>query len=196
MIHDAFSAGVEPGGLYSSYEIKILICYMLKGVGEPMSRQAIMELLSGNGMANFFETGAAIDELVRLNNLVAGENDTVSLTETGEQIAATLSGMIPYTLRERSVKAALQMLTRIRRERENSVTIERLEHGVAVTCTMNDSQEPLMSVTLRVADELQAELIKENFLNDPTIVYRSMLAVLTGDAGMERADTRIIIQLK
>ena len=161
-----------------------------------MSRQAIMELLSGNGMANFFETGAAIDELVRLNNLVAGENDTVSLTETGEQIAATLSGMIPYTLRERSVKAALQMLTRIRRERENSVTIERLEHGVAVTCTMNDSQEPLMSVTLRVADELQAELIKENFLNDPTIVYRSMLAVLTGDAGMERADTRIIIQLK
>ena len=196
MIHDAFSAGVEPGGLYSSYEIKILICYMLKGVGEPMSRQAIMELLSGNGMANFFETSAAIDELVRLNNLVAGKNDTVSLTETGEQIAATLSGMIPYTLRERSVKTALQMLTRIRRERENSVTIERLEHGVAVTCTMNDSQEPLMSVTLRVADELQAELIKENFLNDPTLVYRSMLAVLTGDAGMERADTRIIIQLK
>ena len=29
MIHDAFSAGVEPGGLYSSKDIKILICYML-----------------------------------------------------------------------------------------------------------------------------------------------------------------------
>ena len=161
-----------------------------------MDRQTVMELLSGNGMANFFETGAAIDELIRLNNLIAGENDTIALTETGEQIATTLSGMIPYTLRERSVKTALQMLTRIRRERENSVSVERLDHGFAVTCTMNDSHEPLMAVTLRVADELQAELIKENFLNDPTIVYRSMLAVLTGDAGMERADTRIVIQLK
>ena len=28
MTHDAFSAGVEPGGLYSSKDIRILICYM------------------------------------------------------------------------------------------------------------------------------------------------------------------------
>lgn len=34
MIHDAFSAGVEPGGLYSGDEIKVLICYLLMHVSE------------------------------------------------------------------------------------------------------------------------------------------------------------------
>lgn len=69
MNHDGLSAGVEPGGLYSPQQIKILICYMLDGAGEPMPRQAVLDIIAGGGMANFFETGAAIDELVRLQNL-------------------------------------------------------------------------------------------------------------------------------
>lgn len=195
MNHDAFSAGVEPGGLYTSQEIKILICYMLLGVGEPMERQMVTELIAGNGMANFFETAAAVDELARQGHLTEKEG-RISLTETGRQVGDTLAGMIPYTLRERSVKAALQLLTRIRREQENTVELEKLDHGYRVTCTIQDSASPLMSVSLRVADDMQAGLIRENFLDDPTLLYRSLLAILTGDAGMRRADTEIAIRLK
>ena len=194
-IQDAFSAGVEPGGLYTSQEIKILICYMLLGVGEPMERQMVTELIAGNGMANFFETAAAVDELARQGHLTE-EEGRISLTETGRQVGDTLAGMIPYTLRERSVKAALQLLTRIRREQENTVELEKLDHGYRVTCTIQDSASPLMSVSLRVADDMQAGLIRENFLDDPTLLYRSLLAILTGDAGMRRADTEIALRLK
>ena len=194
-IQDAFSAGVEPGGLYTSQEIKILICYMLLGVGEPMERQMVTELIAGNGMANFFETAAAVVELARQGHLTE-EEGRISLTETGRQVGDTLAGMIPYTLRERSVKAALQLLTRIRREQENTVELEKLDHGYRVTCTIQDSASPLMSVSLRVADDMQAGLIRENFLDDPTLLYRSLLAILTGDAGMRRADTEIAIRLK
>ena len=196
MMHDTFTDGVEPGGLYNSQEIKILICYMLMGAGEPMSRQAVQEILFGNGMANFFEITGAIDELIRLNNLTEKEDGALELTETGRQAAGTLSGMIPYTLRERSVKSALQMLTRIRRERENSVTIEKLEHGYNITCTINDHRQPLMSFTLLVADQLQANMIKDNFLDNPVLLYRTMLAVLTGDGQFSHNDTRILIDLK
>ena len=194
-IQDTFFAGVEPGGLYTSQEIKILICYMLLGVGEPMERQMVTELIAGNGMANFFETAAAVDELARQGHLTE-EEGRISLTETGRQVGDTLAGMIPYTLRERSVKAALQLLTRIRREQENTVELEKLDHGYRVTCTIQDSASPLMSVSLRVADDMQAGLIRENFLDDPTLLYRSLLAILTGDAGMRRADTEIAIRLK
>ena len=194
-IQDAFSAGVEPGCLYTSQEIKILICYMLLGVGEPMERQMVTELIAGNGMANFFETAAAVDKLARQGHLTE-EEGRISLTETGRQVGDTLAGMIPYTLRERSVKAALQLLTRIRREQENTVELEKLDHGYRVTCTIQDSASPLMSVSLRVADDMQAGLIRENFLDDPTLLYRSLLAILTGDAGMRRADTEIAIRLK
>ena len=164
-------------------------------VGEPMERQMVTELIAGNGMANFFETAAAVDELARQGHLTEKEG-RISLTETGRQVGDTLAGMIPYTLRERSVKAALQLLTRIRREQENTVELEKLDHGYRVTCTIQDSASPLMSVSLRVADDMQAGLIRENFLDDPTLLYRSLLAILTGDAGMRRADTEIAIRLK
>lgn len=191
-----FSDGVEPGGLRTSQEIKILVCYMLLGAGEPMPRQAMLDIISGNGMANFFETGSAIDELVRLGHVTEGGGDTLSLTDTGRQVADTLSGMIPYTLRERSVRSALQLLTRIRRERENTVTIEKLPHGCNVTCSIDDDEHPLLSFTLRVADDLQAQMIRENFLNDPVLLYRSLLAILSGDAGVSVSETRITIDLK
>ena len=90
-IQDAFSAGVEPGGLYSSQEIKILICYMLAGVDEPLPRQSVLEIIATGGMANFFEAGAAIDELIRLHNLTEGEDGRLYLTEDGRQAASTLS---------------------------------------------------------------------------------------------------------
>lgn len=195
-MHDAFNAGVEPGGLYSSQEIKILICYMLRGAGEPMPRQAVLDLIAGDGMANFFETGAAVDELLRHGSLQETADGCLRLTDEGALAADTLAGMIPYTLRERSVKAAMRLLARIRRERENQVDIRQLEHGCAVTCTLNDAREPLMSVTLRVADHLQAQLVKEQFLEDPSLLYRSVLAILTGDAGLQRNGSQIVIDWK
>ncbi len=195
MNHDAFSAGVEPGGLYSSQEIKILICYMLAGVDEPLPRQSVLEIIATGGMANFFEAGAAIDELIRLHNLTEGEDGRLYLTEDGRQAASTLSGMIPFTLRERSVQAALKLLTRMRREKENRVTVKKLEHGRLVTCEIQDAGQPLLSFSLRVADDLQAGLIRERFLEDPTLIYSSLIALLTGDAAWKRNDKRIEIDL-
>ena len=64
--------------------------------------------------------------------------------------------MIPCTLRERSVQAALKLLTRMRREKENRVTVKKLEHGRLVTCEIQDAGQPLLSFSLRVADDLQA----------------------------------------
>lgn len=75
MTHDAFSAGVEPGGLYSSKDIKILICYMLAGTGESMPRQAVMDVIAWKRHGNFFEASAAIDELIRLKNLEEQRTD-------------------------------------------------------------------------------------------------------------------------
>ncbi len=195
MIHDAFSAGVEPGGLYSSQEIKILICYMLAGAGEPMPREAVLEILSGGGMANFFEAGAALEELMRLGHLNEADG-LLTLTEDGRQAAGTLSGMIPYTLRERSVRAALHLLTRRRREKENRVTVAKGERGRTVTCSIGDGEEPLMSISLQVADELQARHVREQFLEDPTLIYRALVALLAGDADWTRQGSQIRIDLE
>lgn len=193
---DAFTAGVEPGGLTTSQEIKILLCYMLGSVGQPISRDAVTEIIVGEGMANYFDTEEAIEELLRLQHLVQGDNRLIATTVTGGQIGDSLATRIPYTLRERSVKAAVQLLRRREIEKDNKVEIRPLEEGgCEVTCSVMDGGRALLSVTLRVADKWQAEQIKERFIADPALLYRSNFAVLTGAAAMRRAGTQLVIQL-
>ncbi len=195
MQYDAFGAGVEPGGLHSRHEIKILICYMLIAAGVPMPRNDVLDIICGGGMANFFDTSAAIDELVELGNLCEHEDSTLSVTDTGSHAADTLADLLPYTIRERSVGAALQLLARRRNEQENRVDIQKTDAGYTVTCTVGDGDSPLLSFTLLVADDRQAELVRERFLHDPLLLYQSVIAVLTGGARFESGD-RIIIDLK
>lgn len=192
---DAFTAGVEPGGLTTTQEIRILLCYMLDTVGKAMNREDVTEILLAGGMANYFDIEDAIEELIRLQHLVEAEGK-IATTVTGAQIGQSLGIRIPYTLRQRSVETALKLLKRLELERDNQVDIQKLEDGgYAVTCTVQDQGRDLLSVTLRVADTWQAERVREQFLSDPVLLFRSNLAVLTGDAGMRRADTELVIKL-
>ncbi|MBR2338965.1 MAG: DUF4364 family protein [Clostridia bacterium] len=195
MIRDAFDAGVEPGGLHSRHEIKILICYMLSGVCEPMPREAVPEILCEHGMANFFDVAAAMDELIGLNNLSETEDGLVTVTDTGRQAAATLETLVPYTLRQRSVAAAVRLLARRRNEKENHVTIDATDSGYTVTCTIGDLEHPMLTTSLLVGDELQAKLIRDRFLDDPLLLYRSTVAVLSGEADITTDKKQIVIDL-
>jgi hypothetical protein len=193
---DAFIAGVEPGGLTNLQEIRILLCYMLNTVGQPVPRDAGTEIIIGGGMANYFDTEAAVEELLRGHHLTEDGDKMLSVTATGAQIGDSLSVRIPYTLRERSVAAALKLLKRRQVEQDNKVDIRKLEEGgYAVTCTVQDRGQDLLSVTLRVADQWQAQQIREQFYADPALIYRGNLAMLTGDAGMRRAGSELVIKL-
>lgn len=192
---DAFAEGVNPGGLYSAQEIKILICYLLLTVGEPMPESAVVEVLYGGEMANFFEVSAAIQELLKLGHLKE-EDDLLSITETGKQIGGTLATMVPFTLRERSLSAALRLMARRHRQNSTDAQIQKEEAGCVVTCRIRDAETPLMELSLRVGDEMQARLVRERFLDDPTLLYRTIIAALTGGAHTERDDRRLIVDFR
>lgn len=196
MIRDAFDAGVEPGGLHSQHEIKILICYMLAGVREPMPRASVPEVICEQGMANFFDVSAAIDELLSLHNLEEDEKGYITVTPTGRDAAVTLKTLIPYTLRERSVAAALRLLARRRNEKENRVTIQKSENGFVVTCTIGEEEQALLSCSLLVGDESQAEMVRDRFLDNPLLLYQGAVAILSGSAKTTNDNKQIVIDLK
>ena len=52
---------------------------------------------------------------------------------------------------------------------------------MAVTCHVSDGKQDLMTLTLLVGDRMQAEAVREHFLNDPTRVYQGVLALQAGD---------------
>ncbi len=189
----AFSAGVEPGGLRSAEEIKLLICYLLNSLKESVPRQQLLEIIYGNGMANFFDTGAAADELIRQGHIHETSDGMLRIAEGGAEIADTLARTLPFALRERSVQTALQLLSRVRTQKDSDVSIEQTADGFSVACRLREGDRDLLTVSLTAPDSLQAAAIKENFLNDPALFYRTTLAVLNGQVQQEEQSLRILL---
>lgn len=96
--YDAFDEGIEPGGLRSRNEIKVLVCYLLKSIEQPISKQLINEILQENSLANYFEINQAVSDLVRAGSLeeAAQEGDTVyRVTDQGRSARADAGGKPP-----------------------------------------------------------------------------------------------------
>ncbi len=60
MEFDAFDKGIELGGLRNRDEIRLLICYILKAVDAPISKQNLTIPCFRNSLANYFEINQAI----------------------------------------------------------------------------------------------------------------------------------------
>ena len=112
--NDAFTAGVRPGGLTSSTEIRLLLCYLVKNAG-PITRQEIENALMEEALVNYFEIGSCLDDITR-QQLVTLTKGSYTITEKGRKVAQELAYDLPRSVRERAVAAVLRCQTWARKE--------------------------------------------------------------------------------
>ncbi len=185
MFFDAMNAGVNPGGLQSRTEIRVLICYLLHNSKEPLPLEKVKEKLHFNGIANYFETAFAISDLLESGNISLikknGETEDYYIA-SGEcaNIAETLGTSVPFSVREHSMEIVEELLSRKRNERNNKVYIEKTTKGFYITCSVMELTEELLTVKILVPDEESALIVKENFLKDPMRVLLNATNGLLG----------------
>ncbi len=183
MEYDAFDGGIELGGLRSRDDIRLLVCYLLKSVDAPMSRMMLNDAMQQDGLANYFEVSQAIDELLKSGNItmnVVDGEEALSVTDRGREAADLLETGLPRTVREKAVNSAIRLTTRAKIERENRIEVKREDDGgYTITFTLFDRDTELMKLSVYVADSLQLEQIKQNFIDDPVKVYSAILTSLT-----------------
>ena len=182
MEKDAVSAGVsEYGGLFTTAEIRILICYILSSIGSPVPGNLLANTLHYEGIANCFEVNDSIAYLAKNGQLklIDEKEDTYITTESGKNIADTLKTLLSMTTKERAYNAATKMLSRFKNAKETDIKISREGDKTFITCSAIDDDSPFMSVKLLACDEDQALFIKEKFLSDPTKIYSSLIDLLT-----------------
>lgn len=179
-LYDAFTEGIEPGGLRNRNEIKTLICYLVSHLDTPITKGQLNDIICEEGLANYFELNQALSEVIDNGNILIkkGDDPELYITEIGKQNTQTLEKDLPYTVRETALNAAVRLQTRLRREREHKIEIIRLEKGCDITMSVLDGEDVLMSVTIFVADYEQALAVKEKFLSDPVNVYSNIVALL------------------
>ena len=181
MEKDALEAGVSRiGGLFSTAAIRILICYIISTINEPVPGRLLADVLHYEGIANCFEVNDSIAALLQSGHLslVDEKEDTYTATPSGRDIAETLKTSIPFSVKDRAYAAALKMVSRFKNAKESDIKITKEDGKTFITCSAIDNGKPFMSVKLLVGDEEQALYIKNRFLNDNAI-YSEIIELLT-----------------
>ena len=133
--NDAFTAGVRPGGLTSSTEIRLLLCYLVKNAG-PIARQQIENALMEEALVNYFEIGSCLDDITR-QQLVILKDGQYFITDKGRKVAQELAYDLPRSVREKAVTAVLRAQTWARKEAEYRADISEQPDGhCTVRCTV------------------------------------------------------------
>lgn len=180
---NTFSEGIAPGGLREQTEIKLLVCYLLKSLDKPLSRNQINEILQEYPIANYFEVNQAMSDLIKNGNIISkleGDEEILQITGQTKFDVATIERSLPRSIREKAVNAALKIMTRERIKKESNVEITELESGgYHVTFTVNDVNTELLKLTIYVSDRSQIEIVKRNFYNDAVSIYSNIISSLT-----------------
>lgn len=180
---DTFDEGIVPGGMRSKYEIRILICYLLNSIKEPVSKEIIVDSICEESLANYFETSSCFDDLIEKGNIIEegsdGDIKTYTVSENGVMIANQLDTILAYTVKVKAYECAINLLAQKKKERENSVEIVKTDMGYNVNCKISGGNLDLLSFSIFAPDMPQAQIIKKNFYENPTTFYKVILAMLT-----------------
>ncbi len=182
---DAFPVDETSGGLRSTEKIRIIICYILINSQADLSRDDVLSSLYDNGIANYFEISQAIDNLIDVG-AVHFEDNILICDEKGVKIAKELENELSVYIKNKAVRAAKLTALYEKRKKENEVNITKLSNkNYRLDITLNSGlnndgeKDKLMELSLYVTDSLQAESLKNSFLNNPVKVYEKVIEALT-----------------
>lgn len=180
MAGNAFTAGVRPGGLTTSTEIRILLCYLLRQAGTALSRQELEAALLGEELVNYFELASNLALLCE-QGFLREEAQRYTLLPAGREIADTLADDVPRSVRDAAVRAALSAQQFSRKEAQHHARIVRADsgEGFLVECGIRDMGSDVFSCSLYVPDRLTAQLVRTRFIEHGDQIYQTMLNALT-----------------
>ena len=176
--NDAFTAGVRPGGLTSSTEIRLLLCYLVKNAG-PITRKDLESALLDEELVNYFEIGSCLDDVTK-QGLVTLTDGSYTITEKGRKVAQELAYDLPRSVREKAVTAALRYQKWARKEARYSASItEKPDGHCTIRCTVKGLDSELFCLDLGMPDRLTAELVKKQFILKGNEIYQLLINKLT-----------------
>lgn len=178
MSNNAFTAGVKPGGLTNSTEIRILLCYLLARVGTPLLREEIESSLIGQQLVNYFELADALSDLCEKGHLSCDSCDRYTVTASGKALADTLESDLPRTVRESAVNAVIAAQTYARKKAQYDAHYAKTENGFLVHCSITDLGQTVFAFDLYMPDEPSARAAQDHFVDHGDAIFARMLTLL------------------
>ena len=179
--YDASGAGVLNGGLFTTTEIRILICYILNSIKEPVPASMLANILHFEGIANGFEVSDAISALTKSGHLapVGSDEEYYEITNSGSQVAEELDSSLSLTVRKRAYIATLKMLAKIKNAKGTRFSLSNENGHSYLTCSAVDGKITLIEVKMLIPNEKSGTYIREKFLENPSEIFSDIIEKLS-----------------
>ncbi len=178
---NSFHEGVKPGGLTTSAEIRILLCYIIDSAATPVSLQQLQASLLGQDLVNYFALADSLAQLKEQGH-ISGGNKGYSITDSGHTIAETLAHDVPKSVRDTAINAVITAQQHAAKAASNHSELIKADNGgYWVNCSINDADDSLFKMDLFMPSELSAEAASDYFTSRGDVVYKMVLSCLTGN---------------
>lgn len=177
---DAFMGGVQDGGLRSTLEIHMLICYLVANVGSRMTAEVIAETVVEGEIANYFETASALQSLIDRGLIIKDNRGYLTASDKCKEYIGLVEKELPRTVRTRALELASKLAVRRKFEKENGAEIKEKDGNFFVTLHLKSEADfDVMTLTLLAASNDEAQEIKDRFFDDPITVYNEIMKRLS-----------------
>lgn len=168
---------VEPGGLNDINEVKILICWLLNRIKEPVSLNTLTDGILADGLVNYFDFAIALSDLCtsgHVERFIVDNASQLSVSPLGTDTANLLADSLPVSVKENVYAAVVASQS----EGKNYCTVEPEDDCYVVNMRAQNGGKTLFSITTTVSDKIIAERIRLNFLSSPHDVYLSFINLI------------------
>ncbi len=166
--------------------VKVFVLYLLENISYPLEYWQINDIVMQTDYVMYLDFAESFIEMLDggliEKRLTAEGLEVYSVTDRGFIVAREMKSVVPYSVLEQSLSAALRYLDFARRGVKCFCKLLPTEQGkYTVQCTLTEKERVILDVTLEVDTKDRAEAIKRNFDSRPDIVYRGINALLAGN---------------
>lgn len=168
-------------------QVKIFVLYLMKNIHYPLDYVTINDIIRQTDFVLFLDFAEAFPQMLDLGLIEeVGKNDKgeplYQVTRRGVVVAEELGGEILPSILDKSLSAALRYLDFQQRKVKVECETEALaDRTYLVTLTLKEDGKILLSTKISVDSEHRARQMRETFRDRPEVVYRGLIALLTGN---------------
>lgn len=166
-------------------DIKIFILYLLNQINQPMEFSDINDIVVQDGLVGPIEFAECFAELLDLGNvleIVEAGKAYYLISDKGIHVAENLESELLGFIKNKSLKSALRLISFKNGGNHIETSCKARPDGkFDFSCRILQKSDKILEINLVVENEKQLELMRYNFNDRPEVVYRGVMALLTGE---------------
>ncbi|MBR2335070.1 MAG: DUF4364 family protein [Clostridia bacterium] len=167
--------------------VKIFVLYLMQNINYPLDYVTINDIVMQNDYVMYIDFAEAFHEMLDADLIEICEynesgDPLYMVTNKGRIVATELRSEVLTSLLDKSLECALRYLDFKKRGIKISCKVEKREDGrYDVICIIKERDDIIMQNNVVVDSLNRAKRMEDNFRDHPEIVYKGVMALLSGN---------------